>query len=164
MSPLTADWANFFVAEVGASAALTGLMVVAISINLPRILAVAQLPGRAAEGLVILVGILVLTSVGLVPNQPVWLFGAEVSAIGLVMFVVPAAIQLRSRNFVEGVSPAKKYVRVVVSAAATMPIIVAGILLMLGSGTALYWAAAGVIVSLVAGVWNAWVLLVEILR
>jgi hypothetical protein len=39
------------VAEVGASAALTGLLIVAISINLARnlarILSIAQLPGRA---------------------------------------------------------------------------------------------------------------------
>ena len=45
MNALTADWANFFVAEVGASAALSGLVVVAISINLSRILFFPQLPG-----------------------------------------------------------------------------------------------------------------------
>jgi hypothetical protein len=67
MNPQSAGWANFFVAEVGASAALTGLLVVAISINLARILAIAQLPGRAAEGLIILVGAFVLSSVALIP-------------------------------------------------------------------------------------------------
>jgi hypothetical protein len=50
------DWANFFVAEVGASAALTGLIVVAISVNLSKILAYEQLPRRAAEPLVMFVG------------------------------------------------------------------------------------------------------------
>jgi hypothetical protein len=34
----TGDWANFLFAEVGASAALTGLVAVAISINLSRFL------------------------------------------------------------------------------------------------------------------------------
>ena len=37
--PLTPDWATFFSAELGALAALTGFVVVAISINLSRILA-----------------------------------------------------------------------------------------------------------------------------
>jgi hypothetical protein len=76
MNPQTADWANFFVAEVGASAALTGLLVVAISINLARILAIAQLPGRAAEGLIILVGAFVLGSVALIPDQSARAFAA----------------------------------------------------------------------------------------
>ena len=37
--PLTPDWATFFSAELGALAALIGFVVVAISINLSRILA-----------------------------------------------------------------------------------------------------------------------------
>ena len=37
--PLTPDWAAFFSAELAALAALTGFVVVAISINLSRILA-----------------------------------------------------------------------------------------------------------------------------
>src|ERR1700722_1100228 len=36
--PLTPEWAIFFSAELAALATLTGLVVVAISINLPRIL------------------------------------------------------------------------------------------------------------------------------
>jgi hypothetical protein len=40
----------------------------------------------------------------------------------------------------------------------------AGMCLFLGADGGFHWAAAGVIVSLVAGVWNSWILLVEILR
>lgn len=58
MDEIGAGWANFFVAEVGASAALSGLVIVAISINLQRILSFPQLPGRAAEMLILLVGAL----------------------------------------------------------------------------------------------------------
>jgi hypothetical protein len=53
-----AAWASFFVAEVGAAAALNGLVIVAISINIQRILSFPQLPGRAAEMLIMLVGAL----------------------------------------------------------------------------------------------------------
>ena len=104
MSPLTADWANFFAAEVGASATLTGLLVVAISINLSRILSIAQLPGRAAEGLILLAGSFVVASIGLIPNQPASLFGAEVLVVGLVAFVAPLVIQLRWRKALTGIS------------------------------------------------------------
>ncbi len=40
-------WENFFVAEVGASAALAGLIFVGVSINLNRILSLPRLPDRA---------------------------------------------------------------------------------------------------------------------
>ncbi len=45
--PLTPDWATFFSAELAALAAMTGFVVVAISINLARILAYSWLPARA---------------------------------------------------------------------------------------------------------------------
>ena len=44
-------WTDFFVAEVGAAAALAGLLVVAISINLKQIMSFPLLPGRALCGL-----------------------------------------------------------------------------------------------------------------
>ena len=163
MNPVTTDWSNFFVAQVGAAAALTGLVVVAISVNLSRILSFAQLPGRAAEALITLTGALVLTSLGLVPQSPSR-FGAEVLAIGLLAFMGPLIIQLRSRRFNQDVSPTKRSLRMFVSAAVSLPLIVGGALLLSDSGAGLYWIAAGVILSLVAGVYGAWVLLVEILR
>ena len=164
MDPQSAGWANFFAAEVGASAALTGLLVVAISINLARILAIAQLPGRAAEGLIILVGAFVLSSVALIPDQSAAAFATEVLIAGLVMVLAPLSIQLRSWKATEGVSPSRKYIRLVVNMAAGVPVIVAGALLMSGASEGLHWLAAGIILTQVGAVWNAWVLLVEILR
>lgn len=164
MNSPTADWANFFVAEVGAAATLAGLVVIAISINLSRILSFPQLPARAAESLVILIGALILVSLGLVPGQPMALFGAEVLAIGLATLLVTLYNQLRSMPPLEGLPPVKKLVRALANLAATLPLIVGGILLMLGSSNGFYWAAVGVLISLAVGVWTAWILLIEILR
>jgi hypothetical protein len=165
MNPQSAGWASFFAAEVGASAALTGLLVVAISINLARILAIAQLPGRAAEGLIILVGAFVLSSVALIPDQSATAFATEVLISGLVMALAPLSIQLRSWQPPEGVSRARQVIRLIVNMTAGVPVIVAGVLLLTSAaGEGLHWLAAGIIITLVSAVWNAWVLLVEILR
>jgi len=164
MNPTTAGWANFFAAEVGAAATLTGLVVVAVSINLTRILAVPHLPGRAAEGLSTLVNALVLTSLWLMPNQPERVFGGEALAVGIIGCVVPVFFQVRGRKTTMHLSPLQKAVRVVMNTTAGLLFAAAGLLLLSGGSGGLYAVAVGVIMSLVAGIWNAWVLLVEILR
>lgn len=161
---LTSDWQTFFSAEVDASAALTGLVVVAISVNLSRILSVALLPGRAAEALIVLAGALVLASVALVPRQPLAVLGAEVLAIGAATFVGAAVIQQRAWRMAGMRAEFKPFTRLLINLGVSLPILIAGALLILGHEAGLYWAAAGVILSLVAGVLSAWVLLIEILR
>jgi len=88
-------WANFYIAEVGAAAALSGLIIVAISINLQCILSFPQLPSRAAEMLILLVGALLVCSLGSIPGQSLRVFGGEVLGAGLFMTVAPMVIQAR---------------------------------------------------------------------
>ncbi len=159
----TADWANFFIAEVGASAALTGLVAVAISINLSRILSFASLPGLAASALILLGGVLVLTSVALVPHQPMLVFGLETFLIALAMLFVPLLIQVRSWK-IEPMPRPRTVIRTVTNGAPGGALLIASILLILGHPSGLYWVAAGAILSLISGVLIAWVLLIEILR
>ncbi len=95
---LTSEWSNFFSAELGALATLTGFVVVAISINLARILAFAGLPGRAAGALIAPVGAITATGPILLPEQASMLLGTEICAIEFVMVLAPIMIQLRSRS------------------------------------------------------------------
>lgn len=161
---MTAEWQGFFIGELGALAALTGLVVVAISINLSRILAIVQLPRRAGESLTLLVGPLVVASVALIPGQPSLLLGLEVLAIGLVTMIFPIVNQIQMWTAALGVTEAEKASRLAISLAASAPFVVGGFSLVFALEGALDWIAAAIIVSLVAGVWNAWILLVEILR
>jgi hypothetical protein len=159
-----ADWSNFFVAEVGATAALTGLIVVAVSINLTRILSFEQLPARAGESLVILMSALLIASLGLVPGQPAAAFGGETLILSLVALAVALQNLWRSRIPVEGVTRAKIILRAGVNAVVVVPLVIGGALLLFGSPAGLYLIAIGIMAAPAAGVWGAWVLLVEILR
>src|SRR6202167_6112437 len=80
-----ADWHEFFVAAVGASAALLGLLFVTISINLEHILKQRHLPGRAAGTLGTLLSVLLVCSFGLAPGQSNRTLGVEILATGAVV-------------------------------------------------------------------------------
>ena len=80
----TAAWSDLFVATAGASAALAGLVFVAVSINLERILEFAGLPERALQTLLLLLGVVVVSIIGLIPGQSDTALGAELLAAGLI--------------------------------------------------------------------------------
>src|ERR1700685_3706967 len=100
-----AEWSDFFVAEVGASAALAGFVIVAISINLARIIAFPWLPGRAAETLVAPTGVLIVSSYMLAPHQPASQLAIELIVSAAAMWLVPTVIQFRTARQQAGVVP-----------------------------------------------------------
>lgn len=162
--PLTPDWATFFSAELAALAALTGFVVVAISINLSRILAYPWLPSRAGEALIGPVGAITATSLVLIPGQPSWLLGGEVIVAGLVMAIAPIIVQVRSWGSRSEATAVERVTRAVMSVGFALAFVIGGAFLFLGSVAGLFWIAAGDIACLIAVVFNSWVLMVEILR
>jgi modulator of FtsH protease len=82
-----AQWHEFFVAAIGASAALLGLLFVAISINLEFILKYPHLPGRAAGSLGTLQCALVVWCFGPAPGQSAGALGIEIILIAAVVAV-----------------------------------------------------------------------------
>jgi hypothetical protein len=155
-------WSNFFAAELGAAATLTGLLFVAVSINLTRILQFSHLPSRAAESLLALVSVLFATSFALIPGQTSRACGIEIGAAGLVMWVSNTVSLVRLRRF------EREYVwfvsRFLLNQVPPLPFVVCGILMILGSPSAVFWMVPGTLLSLGAGIFGAWVLLVEIQR
>jgi hypothetical protein len=164
MDQIGPAWANFLVAELAATASLTGLIIVAVSINLQRILTFPQLPGRAAEMLIMLVGALLACSFGLLPGQSVKVFGAEILGTGLLMSLSPVVIQARTVSIIKTQPLTWWLWRHLIGLCAGVPVLIGGCYLVAGASGGLYWVAAGVMATLAATVWNAWVLLIEILR
>jgi len=160
---MPSGWENFFIAEVGATAALSGLVIVAISINLARILSFPELPGRAAEAIVVLAGALILSSLVLIP-QPTHVLGFEVFVIALAIWLVPVTVQIRTFQAARANGKTPVVSRALLSQINTLPFVIAGAAIMLGWESGFYWLAAGILLALVGGMLNTWVLLVEILR
>jgi hypothetical protein len=70
-------WSNFALGELGAAAALAGLLFVSISVNQERILELGRMADRGLEALTILFLVIVVTSLMLVPGQLLRLLGGE---------------------------------------------------------------------------------------
>jgi hypothetical protein len=159
-----AEWNTLLAVEAGAAATLMGLVFVALSINLSRILTVPGLPGRGAESIMQFLQVFLISTAALIPRQLERIFAIEVLAIAVVSWSAQATAQVRYLKVRTG-HPWWWFVnRAVMSQFATIPFVVAGITLLLGVPGAIYWLVPGFVFSFLAGVVSAWVLLVEILR
>jgi modulator of FtsH protease len=158
-----AEWKDLFVAVAGASAALTGLLFVAVSINLERILKFQGLPERALETLLFLVAVLLVSIVGLIPGQSHDALGLELLSISLITGgVIVRLPTLRMGD--DEVERSWVIARWAVRLAATAPFFVGAVSVLAECGGGLYWIVAGIVFAIIGAVASAWVLLVEILR
>jgi len=158
-------WANFFIAAAGASASLAGLVFVALSVNITRILQIPHLPARAGATIATLILILVCSMAVLIP-QPLFVLGIEILLFGLCGWILKAWSAYRAiTDGVKAKRPASEaVVETVLGQIQVLPFITGGVLLMAGYETGFYWVAGGVNAVFVFSVVNGWVLLVEILR
>ncbi|GAA4154811.1 hypothetical protein GCM10022286_02850 [Gryllotalpicola daejeonensis] len=161
-------WHEFFIGSAGGVAALSGLIFVAVSVNLREIFAAEKeeggrfLTGRAIEALVALLLALVISMVGLAPEIAPWVLGtfvllaAAASAISPLRMIVTAR-SARSRQK-GGAS------RLVMATAFFVVLLVAGISIIVQAGGGLYWLPVAFVIGVMVAAVNAWVLLVEVLR
>jgi modulator of FtsH protease len=161
---VTEAWESFFLGQLGASAALGGLLFVAVSINLERILALPTLPSRALGALMLIMAVLVLSSLMLLPGQPNLVLGIESLVVGVALWLL---LTVQSTRIARGglITREQHFAsNVVLLNLAVLPYLVGGVLLVLGWPSGLYWVAASVILSTIKAMLDAWVLLVEINR
>lgn len=157
-------WQNFFLAQVGASAALTGLIFVSVSISLKKILEHSKLVNRAFQVLAVLLQILVVSSLTLVPGQSLAVFGTEVLVVGVAVWIVATIFEFGSIR----TTPAQ-YRNVALfntgfTQVAALPYLIGGGILLTGSPAGFYWLVASILLSYAKAMFEAWVLLVEINR
>jgi hypothetical protein len=158
------DWNTLLALQAGAAATLVGLVFVAVSINLDRVLAYPGLPDRAAETILQFLEVFLISTVALVPGQSGLFLAIELLVIAVLFWVIPIVLQVRYLRLKTGHPGWWFMLRSVQSQLATIPFCVAGIALLTGAPSALYWLVPGFVFSFVSGIVNSWVLLVEIRR
>jgi phosphatidylglycerophosphate synthase len=164
----TVGWGEFFLCAGGATAALSGLIFVALSINIEKVREIDQregqsfLTGRALEALVDLLLVLGISVVALTP-------GIEHGVLAVVILLAAAASAvspIRALSASRGQSPlgTAMLIRVETAIALTIILVIAGVTLAAHHGGGLYWIPAAFILAIMVAAVNAWVLLVEVVR
>jgi modulator of FtsH protease len=94
-----AQWTGFGVAVAGATAALTGLLFVAVSINIERILRYPALPRLAATTLTLFGTALFASLLLLVPGQSPRVLGTELLLLGVATALVTLPYALLTKSW-----------------------------------------------------------------
>jgi len=158
------SWHTFFSTQAEVSAALTGLVFVALSINLKQILSLPGLADRAGEALLLLLLPVLVGLAGVLPQTSIRALGGELLGLGLVEMTMVSLILVAGHRFATERPPQEFMVRVGGAEGAVVMTVIAGALLLAGRSGGLWWEAVGTGLCIAAGVGDAWILLVEILR
>jgi hypothetical protein len=164
MSEALEGWKDFNVAMVGATAALAGLLIVAMSVNIAEIMKTPTLPARAAASIAALVLAISAGALGLVPGQPDLIYGVEI----LLGAAIASAFHVHAIRVIARDEPISLSDRIAKSATGILPIagfLIGGVLIVAGSAPAgLVAVAIGSVLAVITAILMAWVVLVEVLR
>jgi modulator of FtsH protease len=157
-------WENFLIAEIAATATLTGLIFIGLSFNLTKILTSGGLPNRALQALIFLITLLIVSLLLLVPDQSMLLVGAEVLIIGIVVCVV--TFRLNADAFQKTEPQYQSFIRRnnLLNQLAILPYMLMGIVMVIWGAPGLYVLVPAVIFAYLKATSDSWVLLVEINR
>ena len=157
-------WTEFCLAQIGASAALAGLVFVGVSINLTRIIVIPQLVTLALEAILTLATVLGVCSILLVPDQPVDRVGVEILGFSLLLWITITVLQRRTYRRAPAEYRGDYWKHFIPGQVALFAFIAAGAWLLVGGDDGLILYLPGTLLCYAAALNYAWVLLIEINR
>ena len=171
MAPDLAGWHDFYVMTGGAAAALTGLVVVALSLHAKAIMAHPLYRDRAFAAIIALMTQVFLAGAVLVPDQPAVALGVEIGIcavfwLGRSLWAIPYirgnTARLRGRAYEYRRSAKHWVIEWTVWIAWVIALIASASQLIAGSATGLYFLAVAMVLMFGSQVWSAWVLIAEV--
>ena len=158
------EWNDLYIAVAGASAALTGLIFVGVSISLTKILANPKLAVRASISLILLMSILVFSIFILVPHETPTVFGWETTILGLIILAIVIRADLKVLSQTPNQYKRYYFFNLLFDLLAILPYIVGGVIILCIDNRGLYFILPAIVLSFIKSVSDAWVLLIEINR
>lgn len=158
------QWANFFSAMAESAATLSGLIFVAASINLAKILAIPILIDRALESIILLLNILLVSALALIPGISAHAEGSKFLFNGFIVWVCMVYLDRRIWRNSEKEHRRHAIQNTIFSQLAVLPYIIGGIMVVYQGYDGIYWVIPGIFISFIKAVIDAWVILVEIHR
>jgi hypothetical protein len=152
-----ADWQDFAQMIGGSSAALTGLLFVAVSLNATRIAGHMGLRASAAQTLVLFLAPLVAAAAVLAPGQLDPVVGGELIAVGLGASWSLLSIGRMKRGLDDDARRLTNiFNRRVPNILVMLLFVASGITLACGANAGLYLLLPASLVAFLSGVLNAW--------
>ncbi|MEE2031978.1 hypothetical protein [Rhodococcus chondri] len=163
MTEVLEPWKDFNVAMVGATAALAGLVIVAASVNISRIVTARTITARLAAAIATLVLALVASGVGLVPGISAPWYGTLVAVVAVVAGVFQAHATIRIAR--EHASAFRlKFFKAALGFVPIAAYFAAGVVTVAAPRAGLALAAGGCLAAIASAIVISWVALVEVLR
>jgi hypothetical protein len=158
-------WHDFLVAEVGAAAALAGLLFVSLSVNQTRILQYPGLTQRGIQALSSLFLVFALATLALAPDQRPRSFGAAALALAVLQTAILARLQIGSWRASERPYRRASLGSFVIGQAASWSLLIGSALIVVRDDwSGLAWYPPGVVLAFAFAGVISWVLLIEIER
>ena len=153
-------WQLLYAFIGGAATTLTGLLALALSINLRRILNTPTHTARSREALVTFLILILLSILMLIPGQGQAILGAELVVLGLGSLVAATTLQNRTLRRLSVPLRKRWTARIVFLDSGSSFLVVGGFSLLVGYGGGLYWLVPTIFVCLVWGLLDSWQLIV----
>jgi hypothetical protein len=155
------DWGDFAVVIGAATAALLGLLFVAVSIRVEAIAASAELRNRSAQTLTLLLTGLLIAVLLAVPGQRNWALGVEYLLVTIAVAGVAVTLDARARGET-GTTIGRRLDAINPTVVTCGLLLTAALILILGHKNGIYLIVPALVAVLVGGVVNAWLILVKL--
>lgn len=143
---------------------MTGLLFVSLSINLEGLLKQPALLNRAGAALAMLLGVLLVSSLTLIPDVSSRALGILVLIVGGGLWGMVTLLSVKNVLEIDAEYRSKSTIFLAVRQIAILPLLAGSGLMAAGDDRGMFWIAGGFTGIFVVTIIETWVLLVEIDR